>query len=650
MRQPLLISFIVSCLCAWANNSPEPAGYTREQLDSIERVFNLNEIVITGTRTPKALKDVPVPTRLITEADLRQIDATNIQDLLQQEIPGVEFTYAMGQQINMNLSGFSGQGILILLDGERLAGETLENTDFSRLDLNGISRVEIIRGAASALYGSNATGGVINLISKEADKPLRLNVNARAADHHEWRGGAQLGIQYQKVNNMAEISHSRISTYTVCLDTKDQCDFRNVYGHRTWNVRDRLIYRPVDNVAITARAGYYFKERLFNVDTPDRYRDFSAGLRGEWTINPSNVVEASYAFDQYDKSDLIRESGLDVRDYSNVQNTVRAMYTHIFPGQNMLSVGADLTRDYLLTYQFVEGETHHQYTADAFVQYDHHIDSHWEAVGAVRWDYFSDGADNQLTAKLNLRYNTGLFTMRGGYSGGFRAPTLKEKYMMFNMADVFEVHGNPDLKAEKSHNFNLYGEYTVNSYYFAVGANYSSIHNRITTSGMRYGNGAEPYLDYLNVKRLKVVGVEATVRARWGCGLSASLSYNYTHEQCPDATANQYCPARPHALNFRGGWTWNWSKSYRTDLSVSGRYLSRVSYMSMYMYAPFEEKPVTNPAYTLWKVQLQQHIIDRFHVSVAVDNVFNYAPAVYSYNAPVTLGASLQLGLSIDIL
>ncbi len=625
------------------------AVLTDAQIDSIMRVFNLDEIVITGTRTPKALKDTPVPTRVITERDLRMADATNIQDLLQQEMPGVEFTYSMNQQTNMNLAGFAGQNVLILLDGERVAGETLENVDFSRLNMNGIARIEIIRGAASALYGSNAAGGVINIISKEAERPFSLDLNGRAGDHHEWRVGGEMGLKGKHVNNILSVNFDRRSSYNVCLDLKDNCDYRTVYGHRTWNLQDRFTYQPIQALKLMARAGYYFKERLYNPDTPDRYRGFSGGLRGEWAITSADKLELSYAFDQYDKSDYIKEYSLDVKDYTNVQHSVRGLYSHTFEDGDVLTVGADLMRDYLDTYQFGPGETHHQYTADAFVQYDWNINRHWEIIGAGRWDYFSDGGDNYATAKVSARYRLNALSLRGGYAGGFRAPTLKEKYMVYNMADIFDIYGNKDLKSEKSHNLNLSAEYSWKNFYFTIGGNYNFVLDRITNSSIHYTAERQPYVEYINLKHLNVFGVDATIRARWNCGISGQISYNYTHEESRGGGAKQYCPARPHSLNTRWTYTHEWRPNCATEVSVSGRFLSKVSYTSVYMYAPFDEYRVTNPAYTLWKVQLTQSLCSGFSVTVAVDNIFNYAPEVYSYNAPVTLGANLMIGATISI-
>ena len=72
----------------------------------------------------------------------------------------------MDQQVSLNMQGFGGNAILFLVDGERLAGETLDNIDYNRLNMDNVERIEIVKGAASSLYGSNAVGGVVNIISK----------------------------------------------------------------------------------------------------------------------------------------------------------------------------------------------------------------------------------------------------------------------------------------------------------------------------------------------------------------------------------------------------------------------------------------------------------------------------------------------------
>ena len=151
--------------------------------DSVE----LEPIVVTATHSPKTLKDAPVVTRLITLHDIKLTDATNIQEMLTQEIPGLEFGLAMSQETSLNMSGFGGNAVLFLVDGERLAGETMDNTDYNRLNLDNVGRIEIVKGASSALYGSNAVGGVVNIISRENLEPCATGPASRSTPRNGTR-------------------------------------------------------------------------------------------------------------------------------------------------------------------------------------------------------------------------------------------------------------------------------------------------------------------------------------------------------------------------------------------------------------------------------------------------------------------------------
>ena len=146
MRRQLLSLVLLSPSLLLAQSS----SLTKAQIDSIEKAWEveLNTVVVTGTRTPKLLKDSPILTRIISESDIRKTDATNISDLLQLELPGIEFSYSMNQQVSLNMQGFGGNSVLFLVDGERLAGETLDNVDYNRLNLNNVGRIEIVKGRA----------------------------------------------------------------------------------------------------------------------------------------------------------------------------------------------------------------------------------------------------------------------------------------------------------------------------------------------------------------------------------------------------------------------------------------------------------------------------------------------------------------------
>jgi outer membrane receptor for ferrienterochelin and colicins len=614
---------------------------TEAQLDSIEAAsVQLNTVVVTGTRTPKLLKNSPILTRVITENDIRKVDATNISDLLQSELPGIEFSYSMNQQVSLNMQGFGGNSVLFLVDGERLAGETLDNVDYNRLNMNNVGKIEIVKGAASSLYGSNAVGGVVNIISKESKEPWRVNVNAKYGAHNEQRYGALISLNGKRVNSATTVQYTSVDSYNF----KNEGDYSSFYGGHNWNFKERLTYQATDKIKLIGRAGYYFRERNSGATTHDRYRDFSAGLRGIYDISKKDNLEVSYSFDQFDKSDYMLLTSSDVRKYSNVQNSGRATYNHTFADKHILTVGGDVMRDYLQSYQFTDNGHKSQVTADGFAQLDLNFIKNLNIIAGARYDYFSESDMQHVSSKLSFMYKLNRWNLRGSYAGGFRAPTLKEMYMDFDMASIFMIYGNPDLKPESSHNFQLSGEYTWRALNFNVGAFCNLVDNRITTAWSQAMKG----MLYTNVDRIDIGGIDANLSWRSSWGLGTRLSYIYTHEKVK--RGNPYTSStRPHTATARIDYGRTF-KNYGFNVALNGRFLSKVNVDEYTSTTSYEEtQRVTYPAYMIWKLNITQNIWRGIALNVAVDNLFNYVPKYYYSNSPTTNGASVSVGLSLDV-
>lgn len=617
------------------NGAPATVDFRLE-----EDVIGMEQVVVTGTRTPRLLKDAPIVTRVLSADDIRKVDATHIGDLLQQELPGIEFSYAMNQQVSINLQGFGGNSVLFLIDGERLAGETLDNIDYSRLNLDNVERVEIVKGAASSLYGSNAVGGVVNLISKKQTDSWTANVNARYGAHNDQRYGASAGFKAGKFANTTNLQRTGVDA----IELKNDGDYGKVYGSRTWNVKDRLTYTVNDRLNFTARAGYFFRERDASEAAKDRYRDFSGGLSGQYDIDGSNHLELYYSFDQYDKSDYAVRSKTDVRDYSNVQHILRGLYNRTFGGRHVLTVGGDFMRDYLMSYQFEDNGSKHQYTTDAFAQFDWNPTLKFNLVAGARFDHFSDADVSHFSPKLGVMYKLGNCSLRASYSGGFRAPTLKEMYMSFDMASIFMIYGNENLKPETSHNLSLSAEYIRGRYSLTATGFYNLVDNRITTAWNQSLGG----MQYVNMADLKVAGAEANLAAKYPCGIGFRLSYVYTYEHIRKGEPLT-SSTRPHTATARIEYGRDW-KNYGFNVALNGRVLSAVTtdeYTSANSYEQTER--VTYPGYTIWKLTLSQRIARGIDLTAAVDNLFNYVPSYYYSNSPSTTGTTLSLGVSVNI-
>ena len=611
-----------------------------------ESSTTLDQVVVTGTRTPKLLKDVPIVTRVISGLDIKRMDATNISDLLQTELPGIEFSYSMNQQTSLNMSGFGGNSVLFLVDGERLAGETLDNVDYSRLNMDNVQRIEIVKGAASSLYGSNAVGGVVNIISRESQEPWSVNVNGRYGAHNEQRYGGSIGFNAGRFNSMTNVQYTSIDAIDLSkgTDNEEVGDYSMIYGNSTLNIKERLIYTPIDNLKFTARAGYFFRERNSSESQKERYRSFTGGLKGNYNITDKDDLEVAYSFDQYDKSDYLVFGDLDVRDYSNVQHTLRALYNHTFADKHILTVGGDYMRDYLMSYQFTDGGSYIQHTADAFAQFDWNPHKKFNLIAGLRFDYFSEAKLSHLSPKLGLMYKLGNCSLRGSYAGGFRAPTLKEMYMNFYMGNIFMIYGNPNLKPESSHNLSLSAEYMKGNHNLTVTGFYNIVDNRITTAWNQALGGQV----YTNMSRLQVMGVDANASGKYRCGISWRLSYAYTYEHIKKGEP-MLSATRPHTATARIAYDKDWN-NYGLSVALTGRYLSKLTtdvYTEMTSYEQTEKQ--TYPGYTIWKLSFAQRVWKGINITLVVDNLFNYRPDYYYSNSPSTTGTTFSVGLSLDI-
>lgn len=622
-----------------------PCDKAEEQvLKMTPDMTSLDEVVVTATRTPKSLKDAPVVTRLISADDIKKTDATNIQDLLTEEIPGLEFGYAMSQETSLNMGGFGGKAVLFLVDGERLAGETMDNVDYNRLNLGNVGQVEIVKGASSALYGANAVGGVVNLISRESKEPWSLNLNSRyRSEGNEWRTGGELNCNIGHFNSNTSVQYSTAETIKLTDAFDTQSNIHDIYGGHSLNIKERLAYRVNDNLRFVARGGYFARvSTRSNYD--DHYHDYTGGLKSVWDIAGKQNLEVSYSYDQYDKSRYVGGMRTHDHDYSNRQHIVHGLYTRFF-GQNALTVGGDYLHDYLTTYQFLSGEKHTQESVDVFAQFDYNPLEWLNLIGSVREDYFSASKNNAVTARIAVMVKTAPITVRASYAGGFRAPTLKEMYMNFDMAGIQMIYGNPDLKPEKSHNFNLSAEKNglVNwsplrgSYSVTLSGYYNYYNSRITTTDFPGDADREAGAIYCNEDGVKVSGIDFNARYRLLMGIGASVSYNYLHVS-GRSVDSQFSQPRPHSATWRLDYEKQICSAYKIYAALSGRYMSKP-----------ESNYDTDGAYSLWKLTLQQRVWKGININFMIENLFDYRPEVYYWNSAPTTGRTYSVGLSLDV-
>ena len=222
-----------------------------------EDALSYNEVVVTGTRTERRLSETPVQTLLIKDHEIRKAASTSTLETLQDNIPGIVISpNAMGN--NMRIKGLNSRYILFLVDGERMVSEGAGgNLNLDQVDVNSIDRIEMIQGAASALYGSNAVGAVINIITKKPASKFEANAQVRASSHNTWRARAEVGAK-------AGLFSTRVSGFRNSSDGFGG-DGNGAYAARyeDWGSNLRMAFDPSERFKANISARY-FRHETFN--------------------------------------------------------------------------------------------------------------------------------------------------------------------------------------------------------------------------------------------------------------------------------------------------------------------------------------------------------------------------------------------------
>lgn len=164
------------------------------------REIRLDEVVVTGTGTEHYLKDAPVQTEVITGKALEQYNGRSLDEILSALSPSITFSPGdMGSNIQLN--GLKNDYILIMVNGKRMNGDIGGQNDLSIINPATIERIEIVKGASSSLYGSDAIAGVINIITKKNRDKVSVSNTTRVGNYDDLLQSEIIGFSNGKLNS-----------------------------------------------------------------------------------------------------------------------------------------------------------------------------------------------------------------------------------------------------------------------------------------------------------------------------------------------------------------------------------------------------------------------------------------------------------------
>ena len=609
-------------------------------------LLNLDEVTVTGTRTEKTVAETPVMTRIVPSEVLQRNDFESMIDVLEYNIPGLRFnTDPRGN--NIQVQGLENSYILILVDGERLSTTPGGPIDFDRLTTANIKKIEVLKGAASALYGSSAMGMVINIITDIPKRPLEGWAKVRYGKYNDLQLDAGVGMKYKGFYAQTLFNRTSSDGYDLTPETPESFT-ENPSHHMT--IEEKLGWNNQYS-RITVKGSLYWGEveNPWESTAPTHYRSLTKTLQvnAEHAFNDRYKLYGTYAGDFYTRKTVY--DFLYLPDSTNAwshEQTVR-LVDEFKPWDNLVIVKGfewNGTKNYNKMQYGKEKTIRDMDDANLFAQADWMITDRLEVIGGFRYTHNSEFG-SAFTPKINLMYSPGNFKIRAGYSRGFKTPGLTELYSDFNMGSVSHNIGNPDLKAEHSDYFSVSGEYTWQGRLMLTAELYqNTVDNKINSYNVDIEDpkpgelGTE--LRYENVKGVRIRGAEATATYYPVSALLLRTSYAFC-DALNKETGLQLSGNSKHAMNWTASLHGKLLK-HEGAVTLSGRWDSkRISKSRRTETDDFGQDVEvittrTKPGYTMWKLTAQYTPWTwkymRLSVTGGVDNLFDFVDTSIIYD------------------
>ena len=682
-KQIFVASLLTFCL------SGQAQIHQTDNSDSaqVKRTYNLNPIVVTGSGHHQRLKSTATPVHVLSAQEISEQGITTFDEALTRMMPQASMApNSMGTFLRLN--GLGNKYILILINGQKLSGDISNNVDLNRINMARVKRIEILDGAASSLYGSDAIGGVINIITDQPTSSVCSVTNTtKVSGHGVLTESINLDIYKNGFGSYTSFTHDRADSYqnnnlefVKGSDTETQQTIAPFFtGYRSNIVGQKFTYAPNRHLALNAGMDYYYKitnrpetreDITGGTDYEMRYKGLRWNIGGIYKFTAKNSLQANFTIDRfrYGKEYDVVTKKYAVGDYvqSKKQRTMEGELKAILglvEGSTTI-LGANYRKDYLTA---TSGDIHqHAYTLAAYAQHEHRLLRDLTATVGLRYTHH-ETFGNQFSPKAVLMYALGNFRFRATYSQGFRAPGLDEiyyRYFSVNRGKAQIIFGNPDLKAERSHYVSLNAEYRSDLLAVSVTGFLNRINDMVVRQDIpvdgtslamlrqefpemtdEQAGKLERYSRYQNSDLGDVKGLQMNVSANLfqGFNLSANYVYTYARTKSDDEWVAMERSIR-HAATIAANYHHRWGH-YSLHINLNGKLQSKT------YYTTYEDAP----GFGVWNLHTV-HTFDGLkriilQPSIGVDNIFDRVDCrIDSANrkyALYTPGRMLVVGLKV---
>ena len=594
-----------------------------------EVMLQLDDVVVTSMRNSYLLRDVPVNTEVIGSKDIKDSGAITVSELLEQRSGVTTDTNVDGGSI-FKLLGLDSRYILILKDGQPITGRFNNRVDLNHISLSGVEKIEISKGPGSAIYGTEAMGGIINIVSRRGKQANIFNSRMRTttfSNNFNKIASSPIGNIFSMGNSLGTQKIYVNSDLTIqTLDKGQQFEYINADQINKYNLNSNLNWVTNNNHhEVNIGISYFGQDDsgatklstgmlLFTNSTNINRKQFS--IRHTFHLDSSSKIIQSLRQDYYsrDYTQISEFSSFIEQDLTKEENSeYEFVYFRDFK-YAMVNAGLEISNP-TYTSDRIEGGKQRKKINAIFFQQDWNLKETSDFVIGLRVDeygdtiVFSPRLAYAFSPNKNLKY-------RFAYGHGFRAPSLMETLINWDHVQFnYQVLGNPDLKPESSRGFTLGFEYSNQKTFQISNLIY---HNK-------FRNLIEDYvieagkLSYYNVNKATFTGLETLIKYIVNSDLSINGNLNLIRnlndegEQIPNTVPMSVGVRLSYQMPIKG---------YEGSLGIKG--LTRINSEeydpNLGLYTSTEK---VNP-YAMVDLQIKYNINKRYSIVIGSKNIGNH--------------------------
>lgn len=547
--------------------------------------IDLDTIVVTGSRTAMTLADSVVDVDVISAADIARSGATNVAESLLHS-SAIKLTPTGALNPGIEVQGFDSEHVLVLINGRRLNGRVEGSVDLRRISASNIQQIEIVRGPSSALYGSDALGGVINIITEQDPEIRKIQGKVNTLGSYELTAHAGTAIgEDGTATGVFGYSH------TEAFDLDESDSGQNGPDNERYFTNGSLQWALGDTGELVVDGFYQTQDRLIpqntaggaQVDYRNAIEEWRLGVAPSWQLEDTRIqLNASFSryYDQFVQ---------DVHGTSNGDSDERTIDDLVTWG---LQVDHAINRHHQLTFgldnqlESLEADrldgTQKRSRVGLYLQdqMGGFIEDRLQLSMGFRVDADSQFG-SKLAPKISVKYQLNdHWALRSGVGSGYRAPDFKQLYLRFvNGSQGYVVAGNAELVPEESQTVNAGFDYRGDNWNWTSNAFYSDVENLIEIIEVATTTGRE--FTYQNVQRARLQGIENKLGIDLSERIHLRAFYNYL--DAVDRDTNKALDGRAkHRLgtgvdwNFADFWafsfdgTWVGKRNFTTSLGRPG--------------------------------------------------------------------------------